>query len=108
MLATLLLRLGAAAGMVVAVVAEIGDCGSPQCAEEIKVSRPRVQGLDAGEILALRSRGETWRAIAARLGVGLGTVVRAAEDCSFTFQNPSCDEVQPGFARDDMPRFLAG
>jgi len=42
-----------------------------------RLGRPSVK-VDAGEIARLRSQGLGWRAIASKLGVGLGTVVRAA------------------------------
>jgi DNA invertase Pin-like site-specific DNA recombinase len=42
-----------------------------------RLGRPSVT-VDVTEISRLRSQGLAWRAIAAQLGVGLGTVVRAA------------------------------
>jgi len=42
-----------------------------------RLGRPSVH-VDGAEIARLRSQGLGWRAIASKLGVGLGTVVRAA------------------------------
>ena len=43
-----------------------------------RLGRPSVK-VDAAEIARLRSQGIGWRAVASQLGVGLGTVVRAAK-----------------------------
>jgi DNA invertase Pin-like site-specific DNA recombinase len=42
------------------------------------VGRPRAD-VDEAEVLALRKSGASWRAIAKKLGVGLGTVHRSAQ-----------------------------
>lgn len=42
-----------------------------------RIGRPR-QPVDSGKVLELRSGGVSWRDISQRLGVGLGTVYRAA------------------------------
>jgi DNA invertase Pin-like site-specific DNA recombinase len=46
-----------------------------------RLGRP-VIAVDAAEVHRLRSEGLPWRAVAARMGVGLGTAVRAAQCCS--------------------------
>ena len=38
-----------------------------------KIGRPR-QDVDCSAVLQLRAEGLSWRAISARLGIGLGTV----------------------------------
>jgi DNA invertase Pin-like site-specific DNA recombinase len=43
-----------------------------------RLGRPRVV-VDKAEILALRDSGESWRTIATKLGIGLGTVHRIAQ-----------------------------
>ena len=43
-----------------------------------RLGRPR-RDVDADEVAALRAQGATWREIAARLGVGIGTVHRVAQ-----------------------------
>ena len=43
-----------------------------------RLGRPRAD-IDEGEVLALRKSGASWRAIAKKLGVGLGTVHRSAQ-----------------------------
>jgi DNA invertase Pin-like site-specific DNA recombinase len=43
-----------------------------------KLGRPRSD-VDKAEVLALRNAGASWRAIAEKLGVGLGTVHRSAQ-----------------------------
>ena len=48
-----------------------------------KLGRPRVN-VDASRVAVLRASGDSWRAIAQELEVGLGTLHRAA---SKTFQN---------------------
>lgn len=42
-----------------------------------RLGRPRIV-VDAGRIAALRAEGRSWRGIAEKLGVGLGTVYRIA------------------------------
>jgi DNA invertase Pin-like site-specific DNA recombinase len=46
-----------------------------------RLGRPRV-AVDGEKVLQLRSQGLSWRAIASRLGVGLGTVIRTYKACS--------------------------
>ncbi len=46
-----------------------------------RLGRPLVP-VDVAELNRLRRDGLSWRAVAARLGVGLGTAVRAARTCS--------------------------
>lgn len=46
-----------------------------------RLGRPRV-AVDASRIAALRASGASWRAIAAQLGIGEGTVRRAAYRCA--------------------------
>ena len=43
-----------------------------------RLGRPRAL-VDSSEISALRTQGLGWKKIAARLGVGVGTVIRAAQ-----------------------------
>jgi DNA invertase Pin-like site-specific DNA recombinase len=43
-----------------------------------RLGRPRAD-VDEGEVLALRKSGASWRAIAKKLKVGLGTVHRSAQ-----------------------------
>ncbi len=43
-----------------------------------RLGRPR-RDVDADKVAALRAQGATWREIAARLGVGIGTVHRVAQ-----------------------------
>jgi DNA invertase Pin-like site-specific DNA recombinase len=38
--------------------------------------------VDAGAVARLRAQGFSWRAIAQQLGVGVGTLYRAASGCS--------------------------
>ncbi len=44
-----------------------------------RLGRPRVS-IEAVQIAALRAQGLGWKRIAARLGVGVGTVLRAAQN----------------------------
>jgi DNA invertase Pin-like site-specific DNA recombinase len=46
-----------------------------------RLGRPS-RNIDATTIAALRSQGASWRAIAEKLGVGVGTLYRAAPGCS--------------------------
>jgi DNA invertase Pin-like site-specific DNA recombinase len=46
-----------------------------------RLGRPAVF-VDAAEVQRLRSQGLAWRAVASRLGIGLGTAIRAAQGCS--------------------------
>ncbi len=50
-------------------------------ARGVKLGRPRSD-VDADRIAELRAQGISWREIAARLGVGIGTVHRIAKDRS--------------------------
>jgi DNA invertase Pin-like site-specific DNA recombinase len=43
-----------------------------------RIGRPRVYA-NADQIRALRAQGVTWRVIAKQLGIGTGTVMRAAK-----------------------------
>jgi DNA invertase Pin-like site-specific DNA recombinase len=46
-----------------------------------KLGRPRA-GIDPTQVEALRASGSSWREIAEKLGVGLGTVHRTLKPCS--------------------------
>jgi DNA invertase Pin-like site-specific DNA recombinase len=46
-------------------------------AKGTKLGRPRA-GVDKGKVEALRASGASWREVAEKLGVGLGTVYRIA------------------------------
>jgi len=50
-----------------------------------RLGRP-PKDLDSEAIVALRSQGLGWRAIAQQLGVGVGTLYRVAPGCSKTQQ----------------------
>ncbi len=53
-----------------------------------QLGRPRV-AVDELKIAELRSEGRGWKAIAAELGVGVGTVLRAAEQSDLRVQKTS-------------------
>ncbi len=42
------------------------------------LGRPKV-ALDVAKIATLRAQGRGWKKIASKLGVGVGTVIRAAQ-----------------------------
>jgi DNA invertase Pin-like site-specific DNA recombinase len=44
-----------------------------------KLGRPRID-VDTAEIAELRASGESWRAISCKLGIGLATIYRAANE----------------------------
>jgi DNA invertase Pin-like site-specific DNA recombinase len=46
-----------------------------------RIGRP-LAGVDTATVARLRSQGVPWRTIAKKLGVGVGTVCRAAQDAS--------------------------
>jgi DNA invertase Pin-like site-specific DNA recombinase len=48
-----------------------------------RLGRPS-KGIDGTTVAALRSQGASWRAIAEKLGVGVGTLYRVAPGCSKT------------------------
>ena len=48
-----------------------------------KLGRPS-KGIDRSTVETLRSQGVSWRAIAEKLGVGIGTLYRVAPGCSKT------------------------
>ena len=48
-----------------------------------RLGRPS-KGIDAAAIAELRSQGASWRAIADKLGVSVGTLYRVAQGCSKT------------------------
>jgi DNA invertase Pin-like site-specific DNA recombinase len=50
-----------------------------------QLGRPRV-AVDELRIAELRAEGRGWKAIAAELGVGVGTILRAAEQSEFRVQ----------------------
>ena len=45
-----------------------------------QLGRPRVT-VDASRVAELRAEGRGWKSIAAELGVGVGTILRAAKQC---------------------------
>jgi DNA invertase Pin-like site-specific DNA recombinase len=47
-----------------------------------KLGRPR-QFVEHSKLNQLRDQGLSWRAIAKKLGVGIGTVYRASQTCSY-------------------------
>ena len=53
-----------------------------------QLGRPRV-AVDGLRIAELRAEGRGWKAIAAELGVGVGTILRAAEQSEFRVQKTS-------------------
>ena len=53
-----------------------------------QLGRPRVT-VDGLRIAELRAEGHGWKAIAAELGVGVGTILRAAEQSEFRVQKTS-------------------
>jgi len=53
-----------------------------------QLGRPRVT-VDGLRIAELRAEGCGWKAIAAELGVGVGTILRAAEQSEFRVQKTS-------------------
>ena len=53
-----------------------------------QLGRPRVT-VDGLRIAELRAEGRGWKAIAAELGVGVGTILRAAEQSEFRVQKTS-------------------
>ena len=58
----------------------------PQSARVLAKNRPRAN-VDASRIADLRKQGWGWRKIAAELGVGVGTVMRATSDGSLSIGN---------------------
>lgn len=52
-----------------------------------QLGRPRV-AVDGLRIAELRAEGRGWKAIAAELGVGVGTILRAAENFESGFKKP--------------------
>ena len=48
-----------------------------------RLGRPS-KGIEGATVAALRSQGASWRAIAEKLGVGVGTLYRVAPGCSKT------------------------
>jgi DNA invertase Pin-like site-specific DNA recombinase len=48
-----------------------------------RLGRPS-KGIDGTTVAVLRSQGASWRAIAEKLGVGIGTLYRVARECSKT------------------------
>jgi putative DNA-invertase from lambdoid prophage Rac len=46
-----------------------------------RLGRPS-KGIDRATVAALRSQGGSWRAIAQKLGVGVGTLYRVSSRCS--------------------------
>ena len=52
-----------------------------------QLGRPRVT-VDGFRIAELRAEGRGWKAIAAELGVGVGTILRAAEQSESGFKKP--------------------
>ena len=46
-----------------------------------KLGRPTAN-VDGTQVLGMRAQGLSWRAIASQMGVGLGTVIRASQECS--------------------------
>ena len=78
----------------------------------MRIGRPKA-AVDAAEIQRLRAQGLSWRAIARQLGLGLGTVYRAAGGCSKIVPD-RLTEIGRGDGSDqhrqcvDHARFLAG
>ncbi len=52
-----------------------------------QLGRPRV-AVDESRIAELRAQGRGWKAIAAELGVGVGTILRAARQSDQGFKKP--------------------
>jgi DNA invertase Pin-like site-specific DNA recombinase len=46
-----------------------------------RLGRPKVD-VDAAKVAALRASGSSWRAISKTLGVGIGTLYKAVQQCS--------------------------
>ena len=74
--------LGAVAELERSLIAERVKAGLRNArAKGKKLGRPKVV-LDASRIAALRSRGLGWKKISKELGVGVGTVLRIAQEAS--------------------------
>jgi DNA invertase Pin-like site-specific DNA recombinase len=61
---------------------------APAKARGKQLGRPRI-AVDQLRIAELRAEGRGWKAIAAELGVGVGTILRAAEQSEFRVQKTS-------------------
>jgi DNA invertase Pin-like site-specific DNA recombinase len=74
--------LGAVAELERSLIAERVRAGLRNArAKGKRLGRPRVV-VDAARIARLRAQGVGWKNIAAQLGVGVGTVIRAAQEAS--------------------------
>ncbi len=72
--------LGAVAELERSLIAERVKAGLRNArAKGKRLGRPRV-AVDAARIARLRAQGVGWKNIAAQLGVGVGTVLRAAQE----------------------------
>jgi hypothetical protein len=61
-----------------------------------KMGRPRKE-LDVQRVLALRARGLSWREIAKRLGISVGTAFRASGSCTDGGERKSKDKRNPRY-----------
>jgi DNA invertase Pin-like site-specific DNA recombinase len=76
--------LGAVAELERSLIAERVRAGLRNArAKGKRLGRPS-KGIDRATVAALRSQGVSWRAIAEKLGVGVGTLYRVAPGCSKT------------------------
>jgi DNA invertase Pin-like site-specific DNA recombinase len=76
--------LGAVAELERSLIAERVRAGLRNArAKGKRLGRPS-KGIDRSTVAALRSQGASWRAIAEKLGVGVGTLYRVAPSCSKT------------------------
>jgi len=74
--------LGAVAELERSLIAERVKAGLRNArAKGKRLGRPRV-AVDAARIARLRAQGVGWKNIAAQLGIGVGTVLRAAQEAS--------------------------
>ena len=62
----------------------------PSKAMSEHLGRPRVL-IDESKIAGLRAQGRGWKAIAAELGVGVGTILRVAKQSDLGFRKPIWD-----------------
>ncbi len=60
-----------------------------------RLGRPR-QSIDYSKLNQLRNQGLSWRAIADKLGVGVGTIFRAAQSCSLINSRTNTASIENG------------
>jgi DNA invertase Pin-like site-specific DNA recombinase len=46
-----------------------------------RLGRPHT-AVDAKQVAAMRAKGDSWRVVSERLGIGVGTACRALQGCS--------------------------